>query len=108
MKAEINWIIPDIMTNTSKKYWEEEPVCHKSPHFLDEKDYQLEWYLRIISQRDPYSILLNRNEKYDVILVVYFEQSDVSIIAATYFAVVSDEKKRSDPSNNFRKTDTRS
>jgi len=93
MKAEINWIIPDIMTNTSKKYWEEEPVCHKSPHFLDEKDYQLEWYLRIISQRDPYSILLNRNEKYDVILVVYFEQSDVSIIAATYFAVVSDENK---------------
>ena len=37
--------------------------------------------------------LTNQEEQYNVIIFVKFEQPDKSIIAATYFAVVSDEKE---------------
>lgn len=37
MKAEIDWIIPDIMMKTSNSYGDEEQsVYYQSPHFFDE------------------------------------------------------------------------
>ena len=38
MKAEINWMIPDIMMKTSNSYGDEEQsVYYQSPHFFDEQ-----------------------------------------------------------------------
>ena len=80
MKAEINWTIPDIMTKTSKSYEEKQLVCHRSPHFFDEKDDQRRWwYLRIESQRDLLSLLTNGGEK--VFLFVHLQLPDESIFA---------------------------
>ena len=88
LKAEINWIIPDIMTNTSKTGFREE-VFHESPQFFDAKDDQLNWYLRIVSHRGLFSLSREKN----VVLFVHLLQPENSIFAATYTVVVSDEKK---------------
>jgi len=70
MRAEINCTIPDIITKTSKSYEEEQLVCHRSPHFFDEKDDQRSWCLKIKSQLNYLHLLTKRDEKYDVILFV--------------------------------------
>jgi len=93
MKAEINWIIPDIMTNTSEGYFEnEEEVSHESPQFFDEKDDERKWSLQIQSLRD-YLYFGNGGKKYKVYLFVHLQQPPTSVFTATYFAVVSDEKE---------------
>jgi len=93
MKAGINWMIPDIITNNyPESVFKEQIVFHQSPQFFDEKDAdQLKWNLTILSHRD-YLYLGSGEKKYTVDLFVHVQQPE-SIFAATYFAVVSDEKE---------------
>jgi len=90
MRAEINWIIPDIMTNsTPESFFRDKIVSHQSPQFFDEKDPdQRKWDLTIQSH---YLYFENGEKKYAVHLFVHVQQPK-SIFAATYFIVVSDEK----------------
>jgi len=92
MRAEINWIIPELMTVTSTSCNKQNSVCHRSPKFFDQKDDQRRWRLSIDSLRNRYFSLTNPEEEYLVIVFVHLEQPENSIFAATYFAVVSDEK----------------
>jgi len=91
MRAEINWIIPDIMTNTApESYFRDQIVGHQSPQFFDEKDDQRKWNLNIQSLHD-YLYLESGEKTYTVCLYVNLQQPK-SVFAATYFIVVSDEK----------------
>ena len=47
LKAEINWVIPDIMTVTSENYFKKE-VLHKSTKFFAKKDDQRKWNLTLV------------------------------------------------------------
>jgi len=83
MRAEINWIIPDIMGNTYNLQ-KGTSVSHKSPQFFDEKDGQRQWCLEIASRS-----VFNDN----VILYVWGKQPLESSFATKVVAVVRDEKE---------------
>lgn len=86
MRADINWIIPDIMTKTYDLQ-RETLVSHKSPQFFDEKDSQRQWYLKIGSERGI------AFDKPKLILYIWGKQPHESSIDAKFVTTVIDEKE---------------
>jgi len=84
MRADINWIIPDIMTSTNDLR-KETLVSHISPKFFDEKDDQRQCYLEIESRR---SLLID-----NLTLYVWLKQPLKSSISTKVAVVVRDEKE---------------
>ena len=84
MRADINWIIPDIMTSTNDLR-KETFVSHISPQFFDEKDSQRQCYLEIESRRS--SLIDN------LTLYVWLKQPNKSSITTKLAVVVRDEKE---------------
>jgi len=85
MRADINWIIPDIMKKTNDLD-KDTLMSHTSPQFFDEKDDRSKFYLKIESRREFY--VLEKN-----ILNLYVWQPNEFSIATKLAVVVRNEKE---------------